>query len=116
MLGAGPPLGQALQNAWDKPALGTGLQNALDRSALGLLGQALQNAWDRSALGTAWDIEAKCSWVLGLLLGQDSWDRSEQAFKMLGTLSKMKTGLEDGGKEGVLLQFSIYMHMALITS
>ena len=27
------------------------------------LGQALQNAWDRSALGTAWDIEAKCSWV-----------------------------------------------------
>ena len=35
---------------------------------------------------------------------------------MLGTLSKMKTGLEDGGKEGVLLQFSIYMHMALITS
>ena len=49
MLGTGPLLGQALQNAWDRPALGTGLR------MLGtgpLLGQALQNAWDRPALGT----------------------------------------------------------------
>ena len=65
MLGTGPLLGQALQNAWDMPVLGTGPSKSL--------GQALPNAWDRPAIGTG---QSKC-------LGQArSWDRP---FKMLGT-------------------------------
>ena len=58
MLGAGPLLGQTLQNARDRPALGTGPSKCLGQARswdrpvkmLGsgpLLGQALQNAWDR---------------------------------------------------------------------
>ena len=65
MLGTGPLLGQALQNAWDRPALGTAPSKCL--------GQALLNASDRPALGTG---PSKC-------LGQArSWDRP---FKMRGT-------------------------------
>ena len=75
MLGAGPLLGQALQNSWDRRALGTCPSKCLGqaRSTGPLLGQALQNSWDKPSLGTG----------PSKFLGQArSWD---MPFKMLGT-------------------------------
>ena len=75
MLGTGPLLGQALQNAWDRPALGTGPSKCL--------GQALLNAWDRPALGTG----------PSKFLGQARpWDRP---FKMLGTSPLLGQALQN---------------------
>ena len=75
MLGAGPLLGQALQNSWGRPALGTCPSKCLGQalSTGPLLGQALQNSWDKPSLGTG----------PSKFLGQArSWD---MPFKMLGT-------------------------------
>ena len=57
MLGTGLLLGQALENAWDKPGLGTGPSKCLVQAKMlgegSLLGQTLPNAWDRSDLGSS---------------------------------------------------------------
>ena len=84
MLGTGPPLGQALQNPWDKPALGTCPLKSLGQARswdmpfkmLGtgpLVGHAFLHAWDKPAFGTG----------PSEFLGQGrSWG---MPFKMLGT-------------------------------